>query len=97
MEKKIQINMSTFLDVYRLIFALEGYEMDFNTKDIIKRLETALNDKLDAMQKHDVYTQSKIALTEEERETARQKYLDLAGIHKDWQYSADFGKNIPNS
>lgn len=97
MERKIQINMSTFVDVYRLIYALEGYEVDYKTKDIIKRLETALNAKLDAMQKHDVYTLSKIAMTEEEKEMARQKYLDLAGIHKDWRYDADFNKNIPNS
>lgn len=94
LSKRVQIEMSTFLDVYRLIFALEQYEMDFDTTEIIKRLETALNAKIDAMIKHDTYTKSKTAETEEEREAARQKYLDLAGIHKDWRYLANFQKDI---
>lgn len=92
MDKRIQINMSTFLDVYRLIYSLDLNNMDLSTIEIINRLETALNAKIDAMQKHETYTQSKIASSSEERELARQKYLDLAGIHKDWRYSSEYNK-----
>jgi hypothetical protein len=94
-EKKIQIEMSMFLDVYRLVFALQGYDLDFNTNELVKRLEGQINAKLDAMEKRNAYTQSKVALTDEEREQARQKYLDLAGIHKDFRYGKDFGKDNP--
>lgn len=50
--------------------------------DAIRR---GLQAKLDAMERRDAYTQSKIAATPEEREAARIKYLDLAGIHEDWR------------
>ena len=88
----MQIDISTFLDIYKLVYALEEYDLDLSTRETVKRLETALNDKLDAMQKHETYTKSKIGETEEEKEAARQKYLDMAGIHKDWRYTADFFK-----
>lgn len=88
--KKIQVDMSMFLDVFRLVIALEEYELDFDTQDICKRLERQIYAKFDAMEKRNIYTQSKIALTEDEREQARQKYLNLAGIHGDFRYGKDF-------
>ncbi|MDL2248770.1 complexin-2 [Tyzzerella sp. OttesenSCG-928-J15] len=94
MSKRVQVEMSTFLDVYRLLFALEDYELDYDTQEIVSRLETALNAKLDAMLKHDTYTMSKVAPTEVEREAARQNYLDMVGMKKDWRYSKDIQKNI---
>jgi hypothetical protein len=93
--KKIQIDMGMFLDVFRLITALEQYDLDFSTQDLCKRLEGQIYAKLEAIEKRNVYTQSKVALTEDEKEQARQKYLDLAGIHKDFRYGKDFGKDNP--
>lgn len=91
-EKKIQINMGMFLDVFRLVESLKEYELDNYSAELLKRLEGQVYAKFEAMEKREVYTQSKIAMTDEEREQARQKYLDLAGIHKDFRYSKDFGK-----
>lgn len=55
---------------------------DEHEEKIIKALEI----KLDAMVKHDLYTKSKTAETEEEREKARQEYLDKVGIHPDFRW-----------
>jgi len=87
--KKIQIDYNTFIDMYRLLVSLNDYELENNIKELRKSLETQIEAKIDAMQKHNVYTQSKVGATPEEREKARQEYLDLAGIHKDWRYNVD--------
>lgn len=38
------------------------------------------------MGNHDTYTKSKTASTEEEREEARQDYLDAVGMHPDFRW-----------
>ncbi len=48
-------------------------------------IQAALVAKVEAMERRDVYTQSKTASTAEEREAARRKYLDLAGIPDDYR------------
>ena len=45
-----------------------------------------LRKKIDSMAKREVYTKSKIADTEEEREQNRQKYLDMVGMHRDFRW-----------
>ena len=56
-------------------------------KDTLERIQKALEGKLDAMVAHDTYSKSKDSnLTAQEREEARQKYLDLKGIHKDFRW-----------
>ena len=86
--KNIMLPLSAVIDLYRLIILLEGYELDFNTRTVIKRLEDALDAKVKAMEKREAYTEYKMAVTDEAREIARQKYLDLAGIHRDWRWGA---------
>lgn len=49
-------------------------------------IKTALKDKLDALVKHNLYTTFKTAKTPQEREAARQKYLEGIGLHKDWRW-----------
>lgn len=48
-------------------------------------IKAALIAKVEAMERRDAYTQSKTATTPEEREAARLKYLDLAGIPQDFR------------
>ena len=36
--------------------------------------------------KHQIYTKSKTAATEEEREKSRKEYLDLVGMHPDFRW-----------
>lgn len=41
---------------------------------------------MNAMVERELYTKSKTAQTEEEREKARQEYLDKRGIQKDFRW-----------
>ena len=43
-----------------------------------------VEDKLEAMIRRDSYTKYKTAPAEEEREKARQEYLDKVGMHRDF-------------
>jgi len=76
--KNVQITNELFTKLLQFhlldIYETEGY--------IKKELER----KLDAMLRHEVYTKSKTAPTEEERERSRQKYLDLVGMHPDFRW-----------
>ena len=69
---------------------LRDYELDYRTQEYFERITKEINSKLAAIERRDTYTMSKTASTEFEREEARQKYLDLAGIHKDFRYGKDF-------
>ena len=81
--------MSVAADIYRLIYSLADYELDCDTNVIIKRLGNVLNAKVEAMEKRRAYTEYKTASDDESKETARQKYLDLAGVHPDWRWDAE--------
>lgn len=78
-DKQAQIPLTTLYSLFRY-FLIEPTEED--EKAIIKALES----KLEGMIRHDLYTKSKVAETDEEREKARQEYLDRIGMHKDWRW-----------
>lgn len=84
-EPQMQISRGAFLDLYRLIIALDDYELDFDTMELVKSLEKAIEDKLEAMARRQAFTEYKTAdPNTEDRETKRRKYLELVGIHHDW-------------
>jgi len=89
MSKRIQLPDSFVKDVYLLILALYDYELDTDVSAIINRLETALNDKIMANEKRQAYATYKTAVSFQDRETARQKYLDLIGMNPDWRWGAE--------
>ena len=71
---------------YELFFMLFKYHVGgFADQESGEAIKAALIAKVDAMERRDAYTQSKIAETPEAREAARLKYLDLAGIHEDFR------------
>ena len=70
--KKVQITQELFL-------ALVKYHL-LEIADEKEKIKKELKDKLDAMAKRQIYSQYKTADTEEERERARQEYLDKVGI-----------------
>lgn len=76
--KNIQIPEGLFLALvkYHLL------DMDECRNEIQKGLEQ----KIDAMVRHQLYTAYKTAPTEEEREKARQDYLDKVGMHRDFRW-----------
>lgn len=81
---KVQIDEKLFNDLlrYHLMPPLDEDELAALDASIKMRLEQ----KLDAMVRRELYTKSKTAPTAEEREKARQRYLDVAGILPDWRY-----------
>jgi hypothetical protein len=89
MSKNILLPQAVVVDLYKLIIFLDDYELDEPIRSIVKRLEQSINSKIEAMEKRKTYTEYKMAADEKSREAARQKYLDLAGIHRDWRWGAD--------
>lgn len=57
--------------------------LDVQNNDIIKK---GLEEKIDSMVKHDLYTKYKTAATEIEREKARQEYLDKVGMRDSFRW-----------
>lgn len=55
-------------------------------EEMNKYIVSELEKKLKRMGNHDTYTKSKTAPTEEEREEARQDYLDAVGILPDFRW-----------
>lgn len=51
-----------------------------------EEVKNGLEQKMNAMVERELYTRSKTAPTEEEREKARQEYLDRRGIPEDFRW-----------
>ena len=79
MGNNIQIPLELFLQLCK--FHLAEIPDD---EDAIRR---GLEDKLDALAKRQLYSTYKDkSLSDQERERARQQYLDAVGIHSDFRW-----------
>ena len=76
--KNIQIPQELFIRLIR--FHL--FDMDEDA-DLIKK---GLEDKMERLAGHEIYSKSKTASSEEEKEKARQEYLDMVGMHQDFRW-----------
>lgn len=76
--KNIQIPQELFIRLIR--FHL--FDMDEDA-DLIKK---GLEDKMVRLARHEIYSKSKTASSEEEKEKARQEYLDMVGMHQDFRW-----------
>lgn len=70
--KNVQISQELF-------FALMRYHI-LEQEDLKEEIRKGLEQKLDALIMRELYTKSKSAPTEEEREKARKEYLDRRGV-----------------
>ncbi len=77
--KNVQIPYELFLDLIRYHLL----EEDDPAEDIQKALEQ----KLEAMIDRQLYSQYKTAPTEEQREKARQEYLDRRGVPESYRWT----------
>lgn len=68
-----------------LFFALLKYHL-VEIDDVLPQIKNGLEEKLEAMVKRDLYTKYKTAPTEEEREKARQEYLEKVGMHRSFRW-----------
>ena len=76
--KNIQISEELF-------FALLKYHL-VEIDDVLPQIKKGLEEKFEAMVKRDLYTKYKTAPTEEERERARQEYLEKVGMHRSFRW-----------
>lgn len=76
--KNVQISSQLFFNLIRFHLL----EMDEVLPEINKDLEL----KIEALARRELYTKYKTAPTEEEREKARQEYLDKVGMHRDFRW-----------
>lgn len=80
MSKNVQIPQELFFELVRY-FVLED-----TSNERYKAILDGLEGKIDQMVKHELYTASKTAKTPEERETARQQYLDKVGMRESFRW-----------
>ena len=84
MPANIQIPESLFYDILRYyILKSNGEEIP---EDIDKRIIEGLTDKLQKIVDRELYTTYKTAKSKEEREKARQAYLDSKGIPNSFRW-----------
>ena len=76
--KQVQISEDLFLSLVKY-HILEYYN---DEKKIVKELK----EKYDKIVNRSLYTKYKTAPTEEEKEKARQEYLNQKGIHPDFRW-----------
>ena len=76
--KMIQIPESLFVELMK--YHVLGIE------DSLPEIQKGLEQKYEAMMRRELYTKSKTAPSEEEREKARQEYLDRRGIQADFRW-----------
>ncbi len=76
--KQVQISEDLFLSLIKY-HILEYYNEE-------EKIVNQLNEKLDRMVNRNLYTKYKTASTEEEKEKARQEYLDRKGIHSSFRW-----------
>ena len=77
--KNVQIPYELFVDL--VLYHLNG-EDDFD-----EEIRQGLEQKLDAMLNRQLYSQYKTAPTEEQREQARQEYLDRRGVPQSYRWT----------
>lgn len=76
--KNVQISSQLFFNLIRFHLL----EMD----EVLPEINKDLEQKIEALAKRELYTKYKTAPTEEEREKARQEYLDKVGMHRDFRW-----------
>ena len=80
-EKSVSIPQSLFMDI-----ALYMLFDDDRTEERFRRIQRGLDEKLDRIAEHDLYSKYKTAPTQEQKEKARQEYLDRKGIPQSFRW-----------
>ena len=70
---------------YELFFKIVKYHL-LDMYDESEEIKKGLENKIDMMARHDIYTKSKTVSTEDEREKSRKEYLDMIGMHSDFRW-----------
>ena len=92
MAKNVQIPQELLFDLFRYFLTDETEDDREYTQEAII---TALEAKLEALVRHDLYTQSKTADTQQAREAARQAYLDRVGMRASYRWPEGYKPEEP--
>lgn len=80
MAKNVQISQELFFDLVRY------FCLDDTSTELYNSLKSGLEAKLDKLARHEAYTTYKTSESPETAEQARQKYLNMVGMHKDFRW-----------
>ena len=80
MAKNVQIPLELFVQLCKFHLA------DINDSETTEAIYKGLNDKIDQMARRERYTTDKTAESADDRERARQAYLEQIGLHKDFRW-----------
>lgn len=94
MTKTIRISSKLFVKL--LQYFNDTTLTDNELLELTNQISSELDDKLDKLVQRDLFTRYKTATTEEQREKARQKYLDSVGIHKDFRTDKEISFSSSN-
>lgn len=86
-EKQIQLTLTTTQYIELLKYCMEHEDIPE-----LKQLNQILQDKLNRLIDHEIYTKYKTAPTAAQREQARQEYLDRKGISQDFRWKEEKAK-----
>jgi hypothetical protein len=78
--RNVQIPLETFVALCKV------HLMGVDDQNTLEGIKTALEGKLDALVRHDTYSTYKTADSPQEREAARQRYLDSVGVPQDFRW-----------
>lgn len=92
MAKNVQIPQELLYDLFRYFLTDQDPDDQEYTQEAIV---TALEAKLEALARHELYTQSKTADTPEAREAARQAYLDRVGMRQSYRWPEGYKPEEP--
>lgn len=80
MNKSVKIDLQTFIKLMRY------FTLDDHSNELYEEIKKDIDNKADKLYRHELYSQSKTADSEQEREQARQKYLDEIGMKDSFRY-----------
>jgi hypothetical protein len=79
-EKSVQIPAKLFGEI------VQYFLLDRREESLENAIKSGLNEKFEAVVRHDLYTRYKTAPTPEQQEAARRDYLDRVGISTDFRW-----------
>lgn len=78
--KSVKIDLQTFIRLIRY------FTLNDHSNELYEAIKRDIDHKADKLYRHELYSQSKTAESEQEREQARQKYLDEIGMKDSFRY-----------
>ena len=85
----VQISLELFNNIRFLVTYLNEWGFDDFAIQKLQLVSFGINDKIKRMEKHELFSTYKSSKPGPERDIIRKKYLDSAGVHKDWQSSIE--------